>query len=278
MVTKFYAYLIDPPVFGRNHAVPVLGLAIIPTRGQALFIAYIWIINIVLSTAGYHTRDPNSWYTDAQEEIASFISNRVGVLSFANLILTVLYSSRNNILLYVTNWSHSTFLLVHRWIAVICTIQACLHSAIWLKLYIDMGAELYEPEVKEKYWIWGIIATLCLSLMIPLSIVPIRQRIYEVFLASHVILAIFALTGSLLHIWYRFTWQWGYETWIYIAFAVWGFDRLFARPLRIARNGIKRALVTVVDDDYLRVDIPGLEASGQVYLYFPTLSWRVWEK
>ncbi|PSN74311.1 hypothetical protein BS50DRAFT_539489 [Corynespora cassiicola Philippines] len=277
IVAKFYAYLIDPPVFGRHHAVPVLGLVIIPTRGQALFIAYIWIVNIVLSAVGYRIANPNSWYTSTEEQLTSFIGNRVGLLSFANLVLTVLYSSRNNVLLYLTNWSHSTFLLIHRWIAVICTIQACLHSAIWLRLYINMGEESYETETKEKYWIWGIVATLCLSILIPLSVVPIRQKAYELFLASHIILSIFVLVGSLLHIWYRFTWQWGYETWIYIAFAIWGFDRFLARPLRIARNGVKRAYVTAIDEDYLKVTVPGVEASGHVYLYFPGLTWRFWE-
>lgn len=57
---------------------------------------------------------------------------------------------------------------------------------------------------------------------------------------------------------------------------VWVFDWAI-RAARIARNGIKTAYVTKIDDDYLRLDIPGLEAHGHVYLYFPTLNWRVWE-
>ncbi|KAF2873527.1 ferric reductase like transmembrane component-domain-containing protein [Massariosphaeria phaeospora] len=277
LVSKFYAYFIDPPVFGHHHAVPVLGLAIVPTRGQALFIAYIWIINIVLSAAGFRITDPNSWYTSTTEQLTSFIGNRAGTLSFVNLALAILFSSRNNVLLYLTNWSHSTFLLVHRWIAVICTLQACLHSAIWLRLYILMGKEDYNTETKDRYWIWGIIATLSLSILLPLSALPVRRRAYELFLSSHVVLAVLSLIGCLLHIFYRYGWQWGYQIWIFVAFAVWGFDRFFARPLRIARNGMRRAHVQIVDDDYLQVNIPGVEASGQAYLYFPTLTWRVWE-
>lgn len=277
LVSKFYGYFIDPPVFGKYHAVPVLGLAIVPTRGQALFIAYIWAINIILSGVGYYITDPNSWYTSKGEQVAAFVSNRLGVLSFANLVLTVLYSSRNNILLYITNWSHSTFLLVHRWVAFLCTLQACIHSAMWLRLYINMGKESYEMEIKLEYWVWGIIATLALSILIPLSALPIRKKAYEVFLATHVVFAVLAMIGCFLHIYYRFSWQWGYENWVWITFAVWIFDRFLARPLRIARHGLKRAHVTVVDTDYLRVDIPGVEAAGQAYLYFPTLTWRVWE-
>lgn len=37
------------------------------------------------------------------------------------------------------------------------------------------------------------------------------------------------------------------------------------------------AHVSKVNEDYLRVDIPHLDAHGHVYLYFPTLNWRLWE-
>jgi NAD(P)H-flavin reductase len=276
-VSKFYAYCIDPPLFDRYHAVPVMGLAIVPTRGQALFIAYIWIMNIILSAVGYNLTWPNSWYGSKTEEITAFVGNRAGVLSFANLGLVMLYSSRNNILLYLTDWSHATFLLVHRWLAFGCTVQACLHSAVWLQIYVKQSAEVHAKEAALEYWIWGVIATLALVVMLPLSLLPIRRKTYEVFLASHVVLAILSMIGCLLHIYYRFTWQWGYETWVYVAFVIWGFDRFIARPLRIFRNGFKKAYTTVIDEDYLMIHIPGVDASGVAYLYFPTLSWRFWE-
>ncbi|KAK3688053.1 putative ferric-chelate reductase [Podospora appendiculata] len=256
--SKFYSYLIDPPLFGRYHAVPVLGLAIVPTRGQGIFIAYIIIINTVLSSVGYRSLTPNSWFSSVPDEIAAYIANRVGVLSFANVPLLVLYSSRNNALLWLTNWSHATFLLVHRWVAIICMLQAALHSAMYLQSYTVLGGDAYTAESQLSYWYWGIIATLSFVLLMPLSILWLRKRLYEVFLAAHIALAVLGLVGCYLHIYYRFEHQWGYETWIYIAFAIWAFDRLLARPVRLAANG-------------------GLDSTGHVYLYFPTLTWRVWE-
>jgi hypothetical protein len=121
-----------------------------------------------------------------------------------------------------------------------------------------------------------VIATLSLSFIVPLSILPVRRKFYEIFLASHFVLALLALVGCYLHIWYNYRHQWGYELWIYIAFAVWAFDRLF-RLLRMARNGMRKATITTIDDDYLRVNIKGVAADGHAYLYFPTLSWRFWE-
>lgn len=61
-----------------------------------------------------------------------------------------------------------------------------------------------------------------------------------------------------------------------MAFGIWAFERVF-RVLRLARNGIHKAHVTVLDDEYIKIEVPGVHAQGHVYLYFPTLTWRVWE-
>lgn len=245
-----------------------------PTRGQALFIAYQIAINVVLSAVSIRSADPSAWYISKPREIATYVSNRVGALSFANIPLLILYSSRNSVLLWLTNWSQSTFLLLHRWIAFMAVIEACLHSAIYLQIYDVDGT--HATESRTAYWYWGIIGTLALVVILPVSLLPVRQRAYELFLAWHIFFFLLAMIGCFLHIYYRYAWQWGYENWIYIGLAVWGFDRLL-RILRLARNGIRRAHVTVVDEDYLRLQIPGIRADGHVYLYFPTLSWKVWE-
>ncbi len=249
----------------------------VPTRGQAIFIFYLIAVNVILSAAGFSSVQPNSWYPSAagsDGEIISYLSNRFGVLSFANLVLLFLYAGRNNVLLWLTNWSHGTFLLMHRWVAWIATLQAILHSAIYLHIYLHNGT--HASESKLPYWIWGIIATLCMSILLPSSILSVRARMYEFFLAWHALLSIFVLAGCYWHILARFSRQWGYENWIYAAIAVWAFDRAM-RLLRLARNGIKTAQVTMIDDDYIRVNVEGVSGSGHAYLYFPTLTWRVWE-
>lgn len=277
LVTKFNAWAIDPPLFGSRHKTPIAGLFHIPSRGQAFFIFYLIAINVILSAAGYKSSQPNSWYPSASGsdgEIVSYITNRLGVLSFANIPLLFLYAGRNNVLLWLTNWSHSTFLLLHRWVAWIATLQAVLHSLIYLRIYVHTGT--HTSESKLPYWVWGIVATLCMSVLLPASMLPIRKSVYEFFLAWHVLLSILTLIGCYWHILERFQRQWGYENWIYTAIAIWGFERAM-RLARLARNGIKTAQVTVIDEDYVRVDIEGVSGSGHAYLYFPTLTWRVWE-
>lgn len=274
LVSSFNAYMIDPPLFGTKHASPILNFAIVPTRGQALFLAYIVAINVILSAVNLRTISPNSWYPNDSYQLASYVANRAGVLSFANIALLILYAGRNNVLLWLTDWSHATFLLVHRWVAWLCTLQACIHSALWLGCYVyDKGVAEISA---DPFWYWGIIATLTLTLMLPLSVLPIRKAVYETFLVAHIALAILAIAGSWYHIMFRYTHQWGYETWLYMAMAFWAFGRL-VRVARMARLGVRCAYVSRVDDDYIRVDIPGVDCSGHVYAYFPSLTWRVWE-
>ena len=272
--TSFEAYVIAPPLIGHRHKVPLFKTFNMPTRGQSLFIAYLIIINVVLCAVGINSADPSSWYTSNRVEILTYVSNRAGILSFANIPLLVLYSSRNNILLWLTNWSHSTFLLLHRWIAAICVIEACLHSAIYLQIYDENGD--YSSESKLAYWYWGIVATLAMVIIVPGSMLQVRRQFYEFFLAWHVTFFLLAMVGCFLHIYYRYALKWGYENWIYIALAVWGFERGM-RILRFARHGICTAHVAIVDDEYIKLEIPGVAAEGDVYLYFPTLTWRVWE-
>jgi hypothetical protein len=272
--SKFNAIFIDAPLFGTRHKQPVGKITHVPTRGQALFIAYLFGINIILGAAGFRSKQPNAWFADVSSEIVGDLTNRMGVLSFANLPLVILYAGRNNILLWLTNWSHGTFLLLHRYMAFICTLQACLHSAIWLQ--IDLQAGTHASESKLVYWIWGIVATLGMAILMPTSILPIREKCYELFLAWHIVVSVFIVAGCYLHMYYRFVHQWGYEIWIFIAMAIWGFDRL-VRFLKLAPNGVKTATVTVIDEDYIRVDIEGVSGQGMAYLYFPTLTWRVWE-
>lgn len=74
---------------------------------------------------------------------------------------------------------------------------------------------------------------------------------------------------------------WGYETWLYAAFAVWAFDRL-ARLARILKNGLRRSRVTDLGGGYVRMDVAGVRWGAypgmHVYAFFPTLQpLRPWE-
>ncbi|KAH6912889.1 metalloreductase [Coprinopsis sp. MPI-PUGE-AT-0042] len=268
--------VLDVPLMGHRHRVPVPGNAgIMPTRAQTLYLVYLLTTQILLSIFPLAFLYPNNISDTRRLQIIQIIGRRSGALGMADFVALFLFSSRNNVMLWVTDWSHSTFLLFHRWIAYCAIFQICFHSMFFV---IIRGAAAHAEESKLPYWIWGIVGTLSFVVMWPLASLPMRRKAYEVFLASHQIFAALALIATFMHIFDLFQYQWGYEIWVYIGGGLWFFDRLL-RILRIASNGTRTAIVTAVNPeaDYIRVDIDGIVASGHVYAYFPTLSWRIWE-
>jgi hypothetical protein len=126
----FEALFITPPLLGSRHNIPYLqNIFTMPTRGQSLFIAYQITINVILCGMGIESarQAPGSKIPRAKSSHTSVTAPTCTVSPISRSSCS---SSRNNVLLWVTNWSHGTFLLLHRWIAVIAVVEACLHSAL----------------------------------------------------------------------------------------------------------------------------------------------------
>jgi hypothetical protein len=196
------------------------------------------------------------------------------------LPIILLFSSRNNILLWFSDWSHSTYLLLHRWVARVFMLYVVVHSII--------GLQVYAHNANTTWWIWGAVATMATVLLTLVSGLYVRKPQYELFLISHILLAVFVVVGTWYHIilWYASMGMylpnlWGYEIWLYLGMVVWFFDRLM-RVVRVFKSGVRRAKVTDLGEGYVRVDIPGIRWGSNpgrhVYVYFPTLiPLRPWE-
>ena len=269
-------------ILGTYHNQPLpflIGNA--PTVGQSLYIAVLLILNIVFLTVGFETLWPQEemqWYENHYQELMAYWMWRTGALAFCQMPILFLFSTRNNMLLWLTNWSHSTFMLLHRWVARFFLLQTLLHSILALVLYVKDGS--YATTLGTPLWIWGCVATVAAVIIILTSFLVLRQRAYELFLITHVVMAVICVVGCWYHVWYDDEGEFGYATWLYATFAVWFVDRV-ARVGRILKTGIRRATVTDISSGVARVDIPGIRwlAPGQcVYAYFPTLrALRPWE-
>lgn len=272
--------VVYPPLWGQKHRRPIaqaLGGGYVPTRGQSLYLLVIVALNAIFLMVPYYTMHPQSTFVTLREQEISVIGCRAGVMAMGNVVVLTVFAGRNNPLLALTGWNYDTYLLFHRVFGYLAIFHTVLHSILLLVYYTLFGD--YQAELVQPYWIWGIVATLAAVLLWPASILALRKRFYEVFLSVHHILVILFLVGYFYHIFYRYTFNWGYEIWCYIAGGIWGTERLL-RLMRMAFMGRRTADVAVVagsGDEYLRVDIDDIHASGLVYLYFPTLSWRFWE-
>lgn len=267
---KIKPYCVYPATIKNRHVQTFLLVCHPPTLGQATYIAIFTILTTIFTAVSYHSAQPNAWFDSTYAEIMSYIGARTGVLAMALAPLVLLFAGRNNLLLWMTNWSHSTYLLLHRWVARLFGIQVILHSIVELVAYVHNGS--YYTAYYDPFWIWGIVGTFCASLMLVHSV--FRRWGYEWFLIIHIGLAILVLAGTWYHLEYRFEKQWGYELWMYICFAVWGLDRVL-RVVRIARTGYRQAKMMPIGNGIMRVDVPGVKWSSKAgqhaYIYFPSI-------
>ncbi|TLD23721.1 hypothetical protein PspLS_06922 [Pyricularia sp. CBS 133598] len=269
-----------PAAFGTRHRepiAPVVGGAIVPTRGQVLYIGLISVLNFVLLVTPYYYVYPNSTYPIRRNQDLATIGNRAGSMAMGNAAALFLFSARNNVLLWLTDWSHGTFLLLHRWLGIWTILLTVVHSCLLLATYVEYGH--YAMELARLYWHWGIVGTVAAVALWPTSVLALRRAAYELFLPLHQFLAILFLVGYYYHIWYLYQYQWGYEIWVWIAVGFWALDRVL-RLVRMAVKGRRTAQISAVegsDGEYLRIDVDGVRSGGVVYLCFPTLRWMFWE-
>lgn len=136
-------------------------------------------------------------------------------------------------------------MLLHRWVARLSVLQALLHTLLAVGVYSDMG--IYDIEASLPYWAWGVVATLFACIMTLVSNSYFRGLSCELFLVSHVVMAVLIIVGSWYHIVERFAVLNGFTMWLWMASAVWFFDRLL-RVVRIVKIGGRRVKVTEIGD------------------------------
>lgn len=277
--TSIISHWIKPrliyPTLLHRHVKPIFRLFHIPTIGQTTYILILFILTFTLCIVDYGRLFP--YKTANEADILNYLGMRTGILSMGLLPLTVLFAGRNNILLYLSNWSHSTYLLLHRWVARLCLLVVILHSLIEVVRYSLKGT--YGAELAKPYLQWGIVGLLAAFIMIVAG--QFRKYQYELFLISHIILAIIFIAGTWYHLEYKFQRDRGYQQWIYLCSGIWFFDRV-VRLGRVLKTGIRRATLTPIGEEVVRVDIESVRWSavpGQhAYLFLPAIrKWAPWE-
>ncbi|KFY94343.1 hypothetical protein V500_03316 [Pseudogymnoascus sp. VKM F-4518 (FW-2643)] len=234
--TKLQQHIFLPALFGSRRLEPLPGnVGYVLSRTLSIFIAVFIILNVILSSVSYRTSQPNTWFKSAQFELCEYVGNRTGTLSLVNMCISILFAGRNNILIALTGWNQTAFLTLHRWTAGVAALQAVVHSIAYTLAYFEPGyggAAEYAVQAAMPFYWWGIIATIALCLAAGFAMLPIRIRYYEFFLITHIVFVIIALVGCWYHLIPHFGFVFGYQTWLYIAFAFWAADRL-SRLVRV---------------------------------------------
>ncbi|KAH6643451.1 ferric reductase like transmembrane component-domain-containing protein [Truncatella angustata] len=252
--TKLRRLIWLPALFESRRLEPLPSqLGYVPSRALSIFIFVYIVLNVILSSISFQSFQPNIWFMSSGFEFCEYVGNRTGILSFVNTSIAILFAGRNNILIVVTGWSQSAFLTLHRWAARVATVQAVVHSIVYTLAYFEPGydgASAYSAKAAEPFYWWGILATIAFCLAAGFAMLPFRIRFYETFLILHIVLVVLALVGCWYHVVPHFGYDYGYQVWLYLAFAFWAVDRVvrFARIVYYNRIGSSKAIVQAIPD------------------------------
>lgn len=200
--------------------------------------------------------------------------HRCSSLAVSQIPFVIGLASKNNVISWLTGLSYERLNFMHRNAARVLWVYSCYHTFGHIYLGLTGLHHLH-----QWYVGFGVVAFTAFNLIIILSFRPIRNRIYEVFLYSHICLVVIFIVSLLLH-------RMEYRGWIGVSLAIWSLDR-FSRLLRIfAINRLwlilkgtvldkSKASCELVTPELIRLSIPkdfGWKSGKHAFLCLPTIS------
>ncbi|KAL4920041.1 ferric reductase like transmembrane component-domain-containing protein [Aspergillus aurantiobrunneus] len=197
------------------------------TRSEAIVSLGFWVLSTVSCAIGYRLFPENIYWRETSAQLIRYMADRTGIISFANLPLVWLFAGRNNVCAWATGWNFATFNVFHRHVAWIATIQAVVHTILYLVLFFQNSNPW--RKLRKPYLQWGTLATILMALILPAAVNWLRHRAYETFLLIHIIFSVGLLVGCFYH---TIIFE-GQEYWFYLwlPVGIWAFDRV----LRVVR-------------------------------------------
>ncbi|KAF2873116.1 metalloreductase-like protein transmembrane component [Massariosphaeria phaeospora] len=211
------------------------------------------------------------------------IAIRSGMMAVALLPWIVALSMKANLITLVTGIGHERLNVLHRWAAYLCLALSIIHTVpfyitpVWEKGARHVFESLFSKEGFYAYGT-GIAALVPLGFLCVHSLEPIRHRMYELFVALHVPVAIVFLGMMFWHC-HNYLTSWHY---LISTAGIWllsYFMRLFylnwTNPFRMAWLIGDEAAVTIMPENAIKITIPTQMKwrPGQyVYLRMPGIS------
>ncbi|SLM33321.1 metalloreductase transmembrane component [Lasallia pustulata] len=207
---------------------------------------------------------------------------RAGMLAVAMMPWIVALSMKANMVAMLTGIGHERLNVLHRWGGYICLFLSLVHT---IPFYItpvwDHGAQaVFKSYFPGKYYVYGTgVAALVPLIFLCVHSLPIlRRKMYELFVALHVPVAIVYL-GMLFWHCHNYLTSWNY---LFATVAIWVISyciRLFylnwTNPRRMSWLIGEEAAITVLPENAVKVTIPTQVKwrPGQyVYLRMPGIS------
>ncbi|EFP75050.2 uncharacterized protein PGTG_01643 [Puccinia graminis f. sp. tritici CRL 75-36-700-3] len=204
---------------------------------------------ILLPRATALSLNPNGWapFTDPLLSAPNVdvprtmwtLSSRFGLIAYAMIPFVVSIGLKSwpfNIFAipWLTHYGFDRTSILHRWTGRLIWVWSTIHTitfAIQLGRDINPYGNTLLTDVWQYYrFNWGVVAYIALTITVGFSFNPLRNRYYEFFYCSHVVLSILFLVGCIIH--YEPLWAWAV-----IGLALWGAERAFRLSIWLWFNG-----------------------------------------
>ncbi|TDZ13457.1 Ferric/cupric reductase transmembrane component B [Colletotrichum spinosum] len=193
-------YITIPATFGYRCS-QNLGWCTIPPRIQSLTIFAFIAVNVWYCVQGYYVLPGSYYWPLVYKQVWRYVSDRTGIISFANFPIIWLFGMRNNLLMWATGWDFGTYNNFHRWVARVATLQAVIHSVGYVYLVFEDGGWTYFLWWWTRMFWWaGWFATAGMCFLLIASVFWMRRKHYELFLILHILLSILTLITMLGHV------------------------------------------------------------------------------
>ncbi|KAH9944667.1 iron reductase [Amylocystis lapponica] len=176
----------------------------------------------------------------------AYWANRAGAIGSSQFPLVTVLGTKNNVLSYITGISYDKLNYVHRMAARVVFVVMWVHGGTKLAtLSPEFWGVAYVPS--------ALTAMVAFSVLILVSLRPIRASAYELFFLTHFSMVLIFLIGSYFH-----TRHMKMSYYLWPCFLIWGLDRLI--------RGIRWV---VFNHLYFRLDSTKANLDGTVELLSP---------
>lgn len=220
---------------------------LVPTRLEALLVLGYLAITIAGNSAYMQHVEDSVIEPNKVKDLAKLCADRSGITVMWIIPQLVLFAGRNNFMQWISGWSYARQIYIHKWCSRVATILVLVHTVAYTIVGGGFHGKKYLQWYTRDWMIWGTVALAAMMILCFHSIYFLRQRCYEWFLITHILLAVFAIIGGWIHCEDQ-----GYGEWYYAAAAIWVFDRL-VRIIRLVAFGTRKAEVQLMANETLRV-------------------------
>lgn len=263
------------PALVHNHAMSVgrwFFIGLVPTRLETLVLfGYVLLHGFLLSSYNF---DHNELLSDRRSQVLIFLSDRAGILAFAHFPLIVLFGGKNSTMTWLTGIRYTAFITYHKWLGRFMLVDCTIHAIGYTyHAYI----ENYWKYVKySDLWTSGRHAMIIVGILVFFSFFFFRRHYYELFVITHIILAI-----GFFHACWKHCYKLGWGEWIMACVLFWIADRIL-RLIKIAIFGMPWAKLKLCGESMIEVRISKsskwwkAEPGQYIYLYFlrPKIFWQ----